>query len=348
MVMNLSLLIPNLFWPDVSQAEIYRELSIPSLEKLLAKSIAIQYQPHEMEIWLCKTFNISQQQNNWPIAPIMLHVDAPGLIRTNKDYWIRADPVHLRIEQNHIMLADSEAFEISKEEATQIVHDINKNLGSHHNFTLLPLHPHRWYIRLPRAAEIQTYTLGQVTCMNINNFLPTGKESMIWHKIINEIQMLLYEHPVNQPRESLGKLTINSLWFWGGGTMPQLIHAPYTHIWSNNDLLHALALSCNINYSQLPIHADEWLRANTPGNHLIVLDMLREKAKYRNAFDWRETLNSLEKNWFLPLYNALKKGDINQLAITGLSEISSQTFVAKRSSLWKFWRMAKLLPFYLK
>lgn len=130
--------------------------------------------------------------------------------------------------------------------------------------------------------------------------------------------------------------------------MPQLIHAPYTHIWSNNDLLHALALSCNINYSQLPIHADEWLRANTPGNHLIVLDMLREKAKYRNAFDWRETLNSLEKNWFLPLYNALKKGDINQLAITGLSEISSQTFVAKRSSLWKFWRMAKPLPFYLK
>ena len=64
MVMNLSLLISNLFWPDVSQAEIYRDLSIPSLEKLLAKSIAIQYQPHEMEIWLCKTFNISQQQNN--------------------------------------------------------------------------------------------------------------------------------------------------------------------------------------------------------------------------------------------------------------------------------------------
>jgi len=349
MLINLHLIVPNLFWPDASQAEIYRDLSTPSLETLLAKSIATEHSPQEMEIWLCKAFNITQQQNNWPIAPIMLHIEAPELIKTiNRNYWIRADPVHLRIEQNHIMLADSGAFDVTKEEAEQITQDLNKNLKCYPNFNLLPLHPDRWYIQLPRAIEIQTYTLDRVTCKNINNFLPTGKESMIWRKITNEIQMLLHEHPVNQARESCEKLPINSLWLWGGGTLPQSIQSPYTHIWSRNNLPQALALASNARYSNLPTHADKWLQNKITGNHLIVLDMLREKAKYRKALEWRENLSDLENNWFSPILNALKKGEINQLTITSISETSLQDFVIKRSNLWKFWLLARPLMFYAR
>lgn len=345
-LMNLNLLIPNLFWPDISQPEIYSDLSISSLETLLARSISTQHPSQELEIWLCKTFNTVQHQNSWPIAPIMLHIDGPDLMKTNKDFWMRADPVHLRIEQNHIMLADSQAFKISKEEAEQIVQDLNHNLGNHYNFSFLPLHPARWYIRVSKVPEIQTYTLGQVTCMNINNFLPTGRESMIWHKIFNEIQMLLYEHPVNQARESRGELTINSIWFWGGGNIPQSIQAPYTHIWSDHDLPRAFALASNVSHSKLPIDADEWLQIGTTGNHLLVLDALLGKAKYRDAYSWRETLKDLEKNWFSPLYKALRKGKINQLTITALNESSSQHFAIMRSNLWKFWLISRPLSFY--
>lgn len=341
--MNLNLLIPSLFWPDVSQPEIYSDLSMPSLETLLAKGTSKQHSPQEMEIWLCKAFNIAQQQNSWPVAPIMLHVDNPGLVKANKDFWMRADPVHLRIEQNHIMLADNQAFKISKEEVEQIVQDLNHNIGTHYNFSFLPLRPDRWYIRLSKVPEIQTHTLSQVTCMNINGFLPTGNESMIWHKIFNEIQMLLYEHPVNQARESRGELPINSVWFWGGGNMPQLIQAPYTYIWSNHDLPRALATASKLNHSKLPAHADEWLQNGAAGNHLIVLDALLEKAKYRNAYGWRETLKDLEKDWFSPLYKALRKGKIDQLTIT----TSSQDFVIIRSNLWKFWLVTRPLSFYL-
>ncbi|WP_297325278.1 phosphoglycerate mutase [Nitrosomonas sp.] len=345
--MNLNLLIPNLFWPDASQPEIYSDLSIPSLEILLAKSTSTQHPSQEIEMWLCKAFNIAQQQNSWPIAPIMLRIDNPGLAKTSKDFWMRADPVHLRIEQNHIMLADNQAFEISKEEAEQIVQDLNHNIGNHYDFSILPLRPDRWYIRLSKVPKIQTYTLGQVTCMNINGFLPTGSESIIWHKIFNEIQMLLYEHPVNQARESRGELSINSVWFWGGGNMPQSIQAPYTHIWSDHDLPRALAAASNLSHSKLPAHADEWLQLGTAGNHLMVLDTLLGKAKYRNAYGWRETLTNLEKSWFSPLYKALRKGKIDQLTITTLNETSSQDFVIMRSNLWKFWLVTHPLSFYL-
>lgn len=349
MLINIHLIVPSLFWPNVSQTEIYRDLSMPALETLLAKSIANEHPPQEMEIWLCNAFKVTQQQNNWPIAPIMLHIDAPEKIKTiNRDYWIRADPVHLRIEQNHIMLADSGAFEISEDEAEQITQYLNQNLKCYPDFKLLPLQPYRWYIRLPRTIEIQTYTIGQVTCKNINNFLPAGKESMIWRKIINEIQMLLHEHPVNQARESCEKLPINSLWLWGGGTLPQSIQSPYTHVWSRNNLPQALALASNARYSNLPTHADKWLQNTISGNHLIVLDMLSEKAKYRKALDWRENLSTLENNWFSPLHNALKKGEINQLTITSIGETSLQNFVIRRSNLWKFWLLTRPLMFYAR
>jgi len=345
MPMNLNLLIPNLFWPDVSQSEIYNDLPMPSLEKILSKSFSTQNQSQEMEAWLCKVFNVEKQQNNWPIAPIMLHTDDPSLAKTSKDYWIRADPVHLRIEQNHIMLADSQIFQISKEEAGQITRDLNINLGNQ-DFSFLPLRPDRWYIQKSRALEVQTYTLSQVTCMNINNFLPTGNESITWHRIFNEIQMLLHEHPINQARESRGELAINSVWFWGGGNMPQSIHSPYSHVWSDDDLPRALSLASHTNHSKLPSSATEWLQAGIVGNHLMVLDALLSKAKYKNAYGWRETLKDMEQNWFSPLYAALKKGKINQLTITTLNKNSSQDFVIMRSNSWKFWLRPKPLSFY--
>lgn len=344
--MNLNLLIPNLFWPDVSQPEIYRDLSIPSLEILLSKSISMQHpSQQEMEIWLCKTFKIAKQQN-WPIASILLHTDGSDEMKNSKDFWIRADPVHLRIEQNHIMLADSQIFKISKEEAEQIVQDLNHNLGSH-DFSFLPLRPDRWYIRTTRTPEIQTHTLSRVTGMNINNLLPTGNESIIWHRIFNEIQMLLHEHPINQIRESRGELIINSVWFWGEGNMPQSIQSPYAHIWSDHDLPRALALATNTNHSKLPLNANELLQTEIAGNHLIVLDTLLGKAKYRDAYRWRETLKDMERNWFSPLHMALRKGKIKQLTITALHENSSQDFVIMRSNLWKFWLMIKPLSSYI-
>ncbi len=340
--MNINLLIPNLFWSDTSQPEIYDDLSMHSLETLLSKSISRTTPSLEMETWLCKQFKLKQQHGNWPIAPLMLHIDAPVLAKTSKDFWIHADPVHLRIEQNHIMLADSQSFKISPEEAVQLIQDLNHNLGSQ-DFTFLAFQPHRWYIKIPKAPEIQTHTLSHVTCKNINNFLPTGKDSTIWHKFFNEVQMLLHEHPVNQARESRSELPINSIWFWGGGNILQSIDSPYTHIWSNNDFSQSLALAGNINHFNLSTDVNKWLQTKIPGNHLVVLDSLRGPEKYKNAYGWREILRNMEHDWFLPLYTALKNGKINQLTITTSNEIASLDFLITRADLWKFWRFSKPL-----
>lgn len=341
-MMKLHLLIPDLFWPDRLQPEIYQSLPAPNLSRLLSKSHRVAEPAETMESWLCKQFNVPEQQHNWPIAPLMLHRDAPDLTKSNKDFWLRADPVHLRIEQNHIMLADSQAFQISQQEAEEIADSINRSVADQ-DFSIMPFRSDRWYVRMTSAPDMYTYTLDQVTCRNINSYLPSGSDSIRWHKLFNEIQMLLHDHPVNQARESRGELTINSVWFWGGGQMPQSIRSAFTHILSNHDLTRALALAAQINSSELPGNIHEWIQTQSAGTQLIVLDALQSKAKYRNGYDWRETLRTLEQHWFSPIYSALKEGKISQLAITALNETGTLNFTIQSVDLWKFWRLNRPL-----
>ena len=159
--------------------------------------------------------------------------------------------------------------------------------------------------------------------------------------------MVRHEHPIKQQRESRGELPIKGVWFWGGGVMPPSIHSQFTHIWSNNEFAHALALASHTPYSKLPANANEWFSHDILSNNLVILDNLAVNAKYRNAYQWRETLKNLENDWFLPLYQALKTGRINQITIAAVNEDSWLEFVVTRTNLWKFWLVTRPLSSYI-
>lgn len=342
--MNLHLVIPALCWPDTTQNQIYHELPLPYLEKLLAKSNRLSQSSEGLEAWLCQVFNIKKQQN-WPIAPISLHEECASVIEGGKDYWIRADPVHLRIEQNHIMLADSHAFKMTSEEAEGFTSEINRNFMNE-EWKILPLHPKRWYIHLKKTPEIKTYTLAQVTCKNINNYLSSGKDGVFWNNKFNEIQMILHEHPLNKAREIRGELAINSVWFWGGGVIPPSIQTSYTKIWSDSNFVSSLSRLSNIKHDKLPLNASAWLSSKTSEDDLIIMDELFVSAQYREAYEWRENLKKIDLEWFAPLYTALKRGEIETLTIITFNGIKKQEFVINRRDLWKFWLATKPLSFY--
>ncbi|MCP5245756.1 MAG: phosphoglycerate mutase [Burkholderiales bacterium] len=343
--MNLHLFIPSLFWSDTTFPEIYQDLPLSSLEKLLSKSKATTHPASDYNAWLCQAFNI-EKQLDWPIAPIMSQTDRSNHDAASKyDYWLRADPVHLRVEQNHIMLADSHAFELTQEEAIQFTGVINQHLRND-DITFLPFHPYRWYIRLTNTPEILTHALNSAACKNINTLLPTGKDSVKWHRIFNEIQMLLYDHPLNQVRIARNQIAINSIWFWGGGHLPQSTHSAYTHIWSDEPFSRSLANISNTSSNLLPENVENWLRDNRSEDQLVILNTLQTSDMYNLAFEWRENLKALEKEWFSPLYTALKNNQINTLRISTINENFSCDFVIKRNDLWKFWTTIKPLPFY--
>ncbi len=344
--MNLHLLVPALFWPDASLPEIYRDLPLPALEKLLARSLCADDEPQEIEVWLCRAFGVSKQQD-WPVAPITLQADGSGNVKTGDDYWVRADPVHLRIDRDQIVLADSRVFRISAEEAAQLTIFLNRHFAENaQEIVFLPLQPDRWYLRVTKIPTAKTCLLGEVANKGINEQLPFGANNRVWRGLFNEIQMLLHEHPLNQSREARGELAVNGTWFWGGGTMPKSAVCPYTHVWSNDVLAGSLALACGTEHGQLPPDAAAWRQSAASGKHLVVLDSQLGKAQYGDMYGWREGLKELERNWFAPLWAMATQGKIDQLTLTAVHESKTRNFSLQRGDWRKLWRRAKPLSLY--
>ena len=93
------------------------------------------------------------------------------------------------------------------------------------------------FLELKKQPHIKTTSIAHIKRQSIELSMPQGDEAMAWHAFMNEIQMFLFDHPLNQDRVQRGLLSPNSIWFSGGGLLPKSIQNPYTTIFSNNNFL---------------------------------------------------------------------------------------------------------------
>lgn len=292
----------------------------------------------EMEQWLCMHFAVGKQQD-WPVAPLSLEPFAEG-------YWLCADPVHLRLSRDQLVLFDAGQLAISMIEAEKIVSDLNRHFAAD-GFHFVAASPECWLLRLPQAPQIATTPLAQVAGKHVDPFLPKGADSLKWHHTLNEIQMFLYTHPLNDEREMAGKQAINSLWLWGGGVLPEAGNSAFASVAAQNPFARGIAGKCGSTPLPLPENAGDWLSGlPSKGEHLAVLETARFPAIYGDFGQWEKALLLLEKNWFAPLLQALKEKKIENLLIISLGPEKSLQFAASPQDLWKFWRQAKPLASY--
>lgn len=337
--MNCHLLIPALFPPPQwSDAGLLRDMRLPALETLLARGRQTPLPPGGMEAWLCRAFGV-EQQHDWPTAPFTLLANDgdPG-----GDFWLLADPVHLQLQRARMVLVDAGNLDITQEEASSLTTALNEHFVDE-GLNFSPTRPGCWHLRLARPARLETHSLDAVIGRNIRNFLPGGSDGKHWHTLLNEIQMLLHSHPVNEAREQRGALTVNSIWPWGGGVLPKDLTVPYAQVWANDDLACGLAVAAGVSRAGTPVTVAEWLRQAAPGTHLVVLDTLRSAALSGDFPRWRENLLRLEDDWFGPLRQALSRGHLAGLSLHAFADAPAQTFSVSRADLWKIWRRRKPL-----
>jgi hypothetical protein len=350
--MHIQLLLPDLFWPEHSAADVYGGLELAALERLLAKGRlraegrqrieTAAETPASAEDWLGQRFGL-EQDAGWPIAACSLLADGgePGAHQ-----WLRADPVHLRLEGGRLMLADSGVFAISQQEAGSIADSLNAHFAGD-GLVFYPLRPERWYLRLVQAPALQTTPLAQAAGRNIDALLPRGADAPLWHARLNEIQMLLHGHAVNELRESTGAPAINSVWLWGGGSLPRGLPAAFNAVWSRDPYAAGLAQAARVASRPLPDDASALLDAGADsGVHLVLLDQLRAAARYGDAQGWREGLQQLERDWFAPLLQALKQERIGMLSLHALGPAGTLSSEVAHGDLRRFWRRAKPLAHY--
>src|SRR5690606_8095411 len=71
--------------------------------------------------------------------------------------------------------------------------------------------------------------------------LPEGDAGRRWRALLSEAQVILHNHPANAARAAAGKLPVNSLWFWGGGVLPDRVSTLHARLQSDDEPARALA-----------------------------------------------------------------------------------------------------------
>lgn len=135
-------------------------------------------------------------------------------------YWLYAAPVHLVLQRDSFSLAAPVPLPLESDEIDALTAALNKHFRA--DDLKFFWHENMWFLRLENNPDIETATPEAALNKHVGAYLPTGEGAMQWAKFTNEIQMLLFEHPVNLAREVKRLPAINSIWCYGLG---QVNHA---------------------------------------------------------------------------------------------------------------------------
>ena len=299
----LHILIPDLF---THHSSVTPGLRFKALEKLLSLAEIKEWEQPEFRSSLFFLFGLPTQ-SPLPVAPITRLYDVGD---SSDKIWLRADPVHLRVNLDHVILFDAaSAFTISREETELFIEELNK-LYSEDGLQFSAPSPTRWYVCLPEMPKLITSPLSEVIGRDIHDYMPDGEDKRRWRQILNEIQMLLHQSPVNANREARGELPINSVWFWGLGQLPESPPARWTQVWSDDLLTQGLARLANTPQTGVPPTGVDWLTHLTQGEHLLTL-----LISPKEPMDWSAWLKHLETVWFEPLFKALKQRQVSAVVL---------------------------------
>ncbi|MDH3672642.1 MAG: hypothetical protein OES46_16040, partial [Gammaproteobacteria bacterium] len=303
----MSLVIPGLLGPKSSANGdgLSPSPPTPTLEMLLARADRqrVDRSP-DFEAMMFELFDIDvDTDHDLPVAPVTRALDL-GVI--DKGWWLRADPVHLRADRDRLILADNKVLGITQDEADGLVSEIME-VYAEDGWVLKAARPDRWYLKPTHVPKLNTIPLPAVIGRDINDCLPRGEDYRTWHTILNEVQILLHTAKTNAERERRGAPSVNSVWFWGGGRLPELKHTQWSHVWSGEPVSRALARLSQTPSADIPDGAEDWLDSNsTPGDHLLVLDQGREALEYGALDEWHRFVDAIERNWLAPLTAGLR------------------------------------------
>ena len=330
---NVHIVIPDLFLPQQLAAYAAGDLRLPALEKMLARAQPSTLNIDTLEAWLCDTFSVQA------IAPLTLQADG---VPPGDAYWLRADPVGISMQRDQMVLQGN--LDISVAEAAQLCASLNTHFAVDGLRFMAP-HPQRWYLQLAQQPDINTHPLSKVMGADMHAHLPFGADALHWHSVLNEIQMLFYEHAVNEARALSGKQVINAVWLWGGGKLQAALTKPFSITAGESELTLAFAQAAGIPFVSGidAIPAAKWA---AEGDLLLVYESLRVAMQKADIGHWRAALQLFETNYAAPLLTQLAAGQIKNITIDVLGENTSRRFVLTRAALRKFWLLPKPLLHY--
>jgi len=316
----------TLFIDQPTQA-VWANTPMPSLQRLLG--IGTQSRVDDApDALLCHAVSI-EKQADWPVAAISslaenIHPEAGA------DYWLNVDFVHFILQRDYFTLAGT--LPLAAGEAAELVASLNRHFAEDGLEFIWGETSGRCYLRLPSDPEISTTQPQQIIGLETTSYMPRGAGAVKWNRLLNEMQMLMFEHPVNQAREQRGELAANSIWLSGGGVLPQMVGlqvAERVCMLGETPLIKGLNLFRQVPSHGIPQNAQQLLSYDADSTWLAI----NKDSGLEN-----------EGAWFAPLLHALKQGRLMQLTLLFEQPGHLVKLQVSPRDTWKFWRKSLSLP----
>jgi len=243
--------------------------------------------------------------------------------------WACAAPVHLLTALDHLRLAGPVPLPLETAEAAILVEDINARLAGG-GFTLHAVAGRGWLCECPAGLACEAVEPALAVGGNLRDLLPAGRDARRVRAWMNELQMVLHEHPVNERRSARGLPAVNSVWLWGFGTAGAPQGVPDGVLLADDDWLAGL----------WQLHG---AAAGTPDG--LAAALVGEAPEVRLGVAGPggsadpATLPALERQVFAPVRAALASGAPYDVSF----HTGTATYALDRGARWRFWRPARPL-----
>lgn len=137
-----------------------------------------------------------------------------GVKNTSETVWL-AELSAITVGREGATIAHPASFEVTNDEADALF-DAVSGLWADRAISALPINARQWRIWLDPSASTRSLTPAAMAEMRLSDWWPQEDSLREWRRLLNEIQMVWHEHPVNLARAERGELPINSLWLFGG------------------------------------------------------------------------------------------------------------------------------------
>ena len=273
--------------------------------------------------WLLEPVGGADFLSQWPAGPALAlanDLTAPG-----PGSWCVAQPVHLVAGLDHLRLAPLAQAALTEEDARAL----GELVGSHFatdDLTVAAFVQGAWLLRFTRPINCSTQPPDAVVGHNVHDFMPAGRDGARVRSLMNEIQMLLHEHPVNQRRERARLLPVNGWWIWGFGDASADASADRVDEWSlrtDDRWLRAVWRALGRDVGDITAVADDMLSGDT----LIALSQpLAERPE--------ESLTSVDAELLSLLVSSVRAGAIRSVDVL----VGGATLRIESSARLHFWR----------
>ena len=350
-IMKLSIALPGLIWPDSGDGHIYNQISTPEFDNLIKHASLRKFEYSFSDLIYAAYYDSANQdksyrdmnhQNDTHNATLVnassLALKFAKQLGVDADYphFLIAEPTHLRVDRDRALICETELLKLSFKETGIIIDSINSHFK--HEIKLYAISTELWLIGLNLdVSNNHFYPILDIIGENIDSYLPKAKNGVELNKILNEIQMLLFNLPENQTRKEDLLLTVNSLWLWDKKIESNILNN-YSEIYTNINL-------ANFNNVKIKPLASPYSLNKFVDNSLLIVDDLYYSCSYRDFESWIEKLDVISER----LLKELNVRQFSQIDILIPNASSTLSLNIKPHNKYKIWKKnLKLIDLFRK